>query len=484
MQIFTISLIIIYIVIAGGIFMKLPKRAKSIIVVIAVLALFFTTAFATTSVAERDIVYGVRVSVNGVVQEFDHDMRPFIMDARTFLPVRGIAEAFGINVCFDPNMNMVYVTNAALPSMLAHDVVGRWSVYFAEVGEFGHFFSPDGTGYQWGPGFTIQFRWSADQNRLNINPIVFGEVSDIPTQYLWEIGDTDPDTGRRHDHGVLVLSDGEHGTGIMLVLGRVPITQVTTEQTTSGTLFYGVRVAVNGVIQEFAHDMRPFIMEGRTFLPVRGIADALGLEVDFDGAANMVLLSERTAQAGRPPEPAGEPLPTRTSHFVGKWSSAAITYIFYPDGRGRRGSTEINEEFSWSPFRDGRLRLTIGGSATMYNYTITGNVLNITNGDFPALSRDTTGQTASDLIGTWSRPPLLAQGFTFNADGTGHHRIDDVLSPFTWTITEPGMVRMVFAAGGFVMPGTENHFFVVEGNALSLLRYEPPWNIRGTYVRQ
>jgi hypothetical protein len=470
------SLIVVYIVIVGGNFMRLPKRVKSFITIIAVLALFFTTAIATTtSVEARELVYGVRVSVNGVVQEFAHDMRPFIMDARTFLPVRGIAEAFGINVGFDPNMNMVYVTNAALPHLLEHPIVGRWSLYFEGIGEHGYFFSPDGTGYQWGPGFTLQLRWSATQNHLNVYHVVFGETVDTPIQRTWEIGDTDPVTGRRPGHDLLHLTDAI----TTVTYSRVSISQVTSEQTASGTLFYGVRVAVNGVIQTFDHDMRPFIMEGRTFLPVRGIADALGLEVDFDPDANMVLLRERIA-----PPPAGEALPTRTSDLVGRWSSGAITYIFYPDGRGRRGSTEINQEFTWRPFSGGRLQLTVGGSATMHNYTITGNVLNIDNGEVLSLSRDTTGQTASDLIGTWDRPPLFTQGYTFNADGTGHFRIDDVNSPFTWTITEPGMVRMVFPPGGFVMPGTENHFFVVEGNTLSLLRYEPPWNIRDTFVRQ
>jgi len=55
-------------------------------------------------------------------------------------------------------------------------------------------------------------------------------------------------------------------------------------------IFFGVQVSVNGEVQSFDDDMQPFIMDGRTFLPVRGIADALGLGVDFDLDTNTVLL--------------------------------------------------------------------------------------------------------------------------------------------------------------------------------------------------
>jgi len=57
-------------------------------------------------------------------------------------------------------------------------------------------------------------------------------------------------------------------------------------------IFFGVRVSVNGEIQNFDEDMTPFIMDGRTFLPVRGIADSLGVDVDFDAYNNIVLLNQ------------------------------------------------------------------------------------------------------------------------------------------------------------------------------------------------
>ena len=62
-------------------------------------------------------------------------------------------------------------------------------------------------------------------------------------------------------------------------------------------VFYGVRVVVNGIEQDFAEDMQPFITGGRTFLPVRGIADALDLPVDWDEDTSTVYIGRRPGQA-------------------------------------------------------------------------------------------------------------------------------------------------------------------------------------------
>jgi len=47
-------------------------------------------------------------------------------------------------------------------------------------------------------------------------------------------------------------------------------------------IFFGVNVTVNGDNLSFADDSQPFIMEGRTFLPMTAISEALGFEVDWD----------------------------------------------------------------------------------------------------------------------------------------------------------------------------------------------------------
>ena len=64
----------------------------------------------------REVFYGVSVVVNGVRQNFDEDMIPFISEGRTFLPVRGIAEALGVPVNWDGYTQTVYVGQTPMPT--------------------------------------------------------------------------------------------------------------------------------------------------------------------------------------------------------------------------------------------------------------------------------------------------------------------------------------------------------------------------------
>lgn len=53
-------------------------------------------------------------------------------------------------------------------------------------------------------------------------------------------------------------------------------------------IFFGVTVSLNGEILDFAEDSQPFIMNGRTFLPIRVIAELVGLDVNFiNGAVHL-----------------------------------------------------------------------------------------------------------------------------------------------------------------------------------------------------
>ena len=53
-------------------------------------------------------------------------------------------------------------------------------------------------------------------------------------------------------------------------------------------VFYDVNVTINGVPWNPPEDMTPFISGGRTFLPARGIAEMLGVPVDWDETTRTV----------------------------------------------------------------------------------------------------------------------------------------------------------------------------------------------------
>ncbi|MCL2573318.1 MAG: copper amine oxidase N-terminal domain-containing protein [Defluviitaleaceae bacterium] len=53
-------------------------------------------------------------------------------------------------------------------------------------------------------------------------------------------------------------------------------------------IFYGVNIMVNGEMLELDDDMQPFIMGGRTFLPVRIIEQIVDIPVNWDGDTHTV----------------------------------------------------------------------------------------------------------------------------------------------------------------------------------------------------
>jgi len=76
----------------------------------ALVTVMLSGTFVMANPAMREVIFGVSVRVNGALVEFDPDSRPFIMDGRTFLPVRTVADIFGADVGFDAATNTVLLT--------------------------------------------------------------------------------------------------------------------------------------------------------------------------------------------------------------------------------------------------------------------------------------------------------------------------------------------------------------------------------------
>ncbi|MCL2838360.1 MAG: copper amine oxidase N-terminal domain-containing protein [Oscillospiraceae bacterium] len=156
----------------------------------------------------------------------------------------------------------------------------------------------------------------------------------------------------------------------------VAILLISTLTLASGTLrevFYGVNVVVNGELQQFDDDMQPFISDGRTFLPVRGISEALGVPINWDNNTN-------TVYVGRPPigeAPYDHPIigewRVLGSYFEGEFQYLDIDWlylIFLPGGWGYAKDRGNIEYFQWS-VRFGNLTMSFDeGKWDFLNYTI------------------------------------------------------------------------------------------------------------------
>jgi len=72
--------------------------------------------------------------------------------------------------------------------------------------------------------------------------------------------------------------------------------------------FNNIRIAVDG--QHVQTEFEPFIFQSRTYLPVRDVANAMGFDVEWDGAANIVLLTSRIGSGAVPNYPPHQPSPS------------------------------------------------------------------------------------------------------------------------------------------------------------------------------
>jgi len=101
----------------------MKKHIKGFVAGVLVMALLSVTLIFASPAVVREIYYGIGVVLNGHVVQFDEDSQPFIMDGRTFLPLRAMAEMLGLPVGFDAEQNTVHVGYAV------HPVVGTWREY-------------------------------------------------------------------------------------------------------------------------------------------------------------------------------------------------------------------------------------------------------------------------------------------------------------------------------------------------------------------
>jgi len=148
------------------------ERAKGFVAGVLVMAMLSATLVFANSGIAREIHYGISVVLNGQTAQFDEDSRPFVMDDRTFLPLRAMAELLDLPVVFDAETNTAHVGYASAEEVL---IGGTWEMDYG-IGyrnERFEFFA-DGTGRfsLFGLHDTIQgvryFTWKIDDNVMTI----------------------------------------------------------------------------------------------------------------------------------------------------------------------------------------------------------------------------------------------------------------------------------------------------------------------------
>lgn len=105
-------------------------------------------------------------------------------------------------------------------------------------------------------------------------------------------------------------------TGVLVTLALIGSigTAMATVGTKAANLEYSnIQVTLDGapvnLVDVNGNPVEPFIISGTTYLPVRAVAGAFGLEVDWDGATQTVILKHPSA-IDQTPNPTQNPVPS------------------------------------------------------------------------------------------------------------------------------------------------------------------------------
>ena len=109
------------------------KKLKKIAVVFVVLVVLIATVSASSGVVEKSLYYrDIKVTLNGeqlvLADANGNPVEPFIIEGTTYLPVRAIANALGLNVGWDGETGTVILTEQE----------GEYMVYITKTGKRYH----------------------------------------------------------------------------------------------------------------------------------------------------------------------------------------------------------------------------------------------------------------------------------------------------------------------------------------------------------
>jgi len=197
------------------------------------------------------------------------------------------------------------------------------------------------------------------------------------------------------------------GVAVCFLLTTVvfPVAAQTTRQ--ANLLFRDISITLDGEtlvpVDVHGNAVEPFIIDGTTYLPVRAISNALGLDVDWDDATSTVILTSTPTPATATPAPTPTavptptptaaptptPAPTAQSPLVGTWGIGNTPfYVLNANGTGT---------FSGDPIRWTATNTVLSICVTPglcgsnciapvdWNFTLVGNVLTLTSSLLPDL---------------------------------------------------------------------------------------------------
>jgi len=93
--------------------MKTKMSMLKGIVIGVLITVLLTSTVAMANSVTRELLFGVNITIDGDTLVLAEDSQPFTMDARTFLPLRAMADALDLGIDWDPATRTAIVTTPA-----------------------------------------------------------------------------------------------------------------------------------------------------------------------------------------------------------------------------------------------------------------------------------------------------------------------------------------------------------------------------------
>lgn len=270
----------------------MKKLISILLSVVMVLGLMSVNVFADESIKVRLLNYHDKDG-NLISEKYiDFDVAPTIIDGRTMVPIRAVAEELGYYVSYDKDTGAVSLIGAFEEGKYNQ---GACIGYLGEALNHGEMVEADDE--SWGldifPNFAINVAMGTADETHNCNDCKHYMLSlKFPTRVL-----TDEERAKHPDRNDWWLGDNylySEQTGLDIKVSFIDNIKVMDALTSDCANYDFDELGSCEIIYDYSADVLPVIIDGRTLLPLRAISESMGLGVSWDGTTNTVTLDAKT----------------------------------------------------------------------------------------------------------------------------------------------------------------------------------------------
>ena len=277
----------------------MKKTVKTLICTI--ISIILLTSSLAHAASYKAVVPTFDVLING--EKFNSDPPVIVIEGRTYLPLRAMGDALGVSVEWNSKLNQVEVSTT---KKLANETASAKNAYkdFNDVSDFGVITGISPAAYEREEteyGYVTSYGYE----------IPTADVSAILTAYFDALTVAGFETYYYNDslgYETMFLLNSKTGRMINLLLnGNIIIVSIIETTHTpeeweildSGAklpvknydaVAAGFKVFVDG--EEFISENPVLVVEGRTYLPLRAMGDALGVSVEWNDELGRVEINQ------------------------------------------------------------------------------------------------------------------------------------------------------------------------------------------------